>query len=144
MKVVARYFSILSPLSIGVLAAAWPMVSTAHAAPGCPPPVASDNLPDAGSRDYAYPTFCSIPLRPTDGRTPAEYKSSVVDIRMAGVWLVGRTGPETFSLFGGQAFADQARREAAPPPPMSAPDAPSTKAFIEESRARATPPSRPR
>lgn len=141
MKDVARIFSMVLPASIVV--AAWLTGSAVHAGSPCAAAPSSDNLPPAGARDWTYPKFCSIPLRPRDERTPAAFKAAVVDTRLAGAWLVKRTSPETFSLSGGEAFAAEARREATPPPPMTTPGEANTEAFIEDSRARATPPSRP-
>jgi hypothetical protein len=141
MKDVARFFSM--GLTVSLAAAGVFTGSPVRAASPCAPAPASDNMPPAGARDWTYPTFCSIPLRPRGERTPEAFKAAVVDTRMAGAWLVRRTAPETFSLSGGEAFADEARRQAEPPPPMTSPGDVSTDAFIEESRARATPPSRP-
>ncbi len=94
----------------------------------------------------AYPTFCSIPGRPTDVRGPAAFKTAVLDTRRSGVALVRATRPETFGLpeAGAGAFASAARAEAAPPPPVNPQNVADAAAFARDARARAAPPRRTR
>jgi len=105
-------------------------------------PVAEAGNPVAG---IAYPTFCAIPKRPTDIRTPAAFKAAVLDTRRSGIALVRATRPETFGLAasGGDGFASEARAEAAPPPPMNPLNVADAAAFARDARAKATPPRRP-
>jgi len=93
----------------------------------------------------AYPTFCSIPKRPTDIRAPAAFKAAVLDTRRSGVALVNATSPGTFGLpeAGAGAFAAEARSEAAPPPPMNPQNVADAAAFARDARAKAAPPARP-
>ena len=102
--------------------------------------------PDLASRAEQaddYPTFCAIPATPTDVRDAAAFRREVVATRLAGARLVRMTAPETFSITGTDAFVAGARREAAPPPPITTPGEADTAAFVKASRARATPPPRP-
>ena len=90
-----------------------------------------------------YPSFCSIPLPPTDVRTAAEFKTAVVDARAAGRSLTRTTEQMHWSLSPGQAapFAAQARAEATPPPPMTPQG--DAEDFARRAREEATPPPRP-
>jgi len=92
----------------------------------------------------AYPVFCDIPPKPTDVRPPAAFNTQVVRTRMAGVVVVRQTAPETFTLSGTETFAASAKHEAAPPPPETAPLEGDTEAFVKQSKAKATPPSKHR
>ncbi len=148
MKAFAREFSmrdtILAALLLGVPLAAEP----ALAAQPCAAPARSAILPPdllaAAASVDSYPTFCSIPATPTDVRAPGDFRSAVVDTRMAGANLVAEDGPSSFSLNGTDDFAAAARGEAVAPPPMTTPQDAPTDAFVKQMRSRATPPPRPR
>ncbi len=105
--------------------------------------------PAAGPTDQAaavaYPTFCSIPKRPADVRSPAAFKAAVLDTRRSGVTLVRATAPETFGLpaSGAGAYASEARAQAAPPQPMNPQNLADSAAFARDARAKAEPPKRP-
>ena len=90
-----------------------------------------------------YPSFCSIPQPPRDVRTAAEFKTAVVDARVAGRSLTRATARMHWSLTPGEtaAFAAQARAQATPPPPMTPPGG--TEEFARRAREEATPPPRP-
>ncbi|HSZ53883.1 MAG TPA: hypothetical protein VK801_20120 [Caulobacteraceae bacterium] len=90
-----------------------------------------------------YPSFCSIPLPPTDVRTAAEFKTAVVDARVAGRSLTRATARMHWSLTPGEteAFAAQARAQATPPPPLTPPG--EAEEFARRAREEATPPPRP-
>jgi len=106
---------------------------------------ASDAAAADGRAALAYPTFCSIPKRPTDIRAPDAFKAAVLDTRRSGVALVRATNPGTFGLpqSGAGAFAAKARSEAAPPPPMNPQNVTDAAAFARDARAKAAPPTRP-
>jgi len=111
----------------------------ASCAPAAPPP---DEF--AAPSTLAYPNFCDIPPKPTDVRPAAAFKTQVVRTRMAGAMVVRQTAPDTFTLSGTEGFAESAKREAAPPPPETAPMEGDTEAFVNQSKAKATPPRKPR
>ncbi|HEY5106161.1 MAG TPA: hypothetical protein VII73_05220 [Caulobacteraceae bacterium] len=149
MKAFARDFSMTAAVSaslwLGALVAAGPAVSAQSCAG--PAPTLSTLPPDllaAAARVNTYPTFCSIPARPTDVRAAGAFRSAVVDTRVAGADLVAEDGDSSFSLNGTDDFAAAARGEAVAPPPMTTPEDAGTDAFINEMRSRATPPPRPR
>jgi len=106
-------------------------------------------MSEAGQADQpstlVYPTFCSIPKRPTDVRAPSAFKAAVLDTRRSGVALVRATRPDTFGLpaAGAGAFASEARAEAAPPPPVNPQNVADAAAFARDARATAAPPRRP-
>jgi hypothetical protein len=104
----------------------------------CAPAAAPHDL-FAAPATLSYPNFCDIPPKPTDIRPAAAFKTQVVGTRVAGAVVVRQTAPETFTLSGTEGFAESAKREAAPPPPQTAPDA-DTEAFVKQSKAKATPP----
>jgi hypothetical protein len=89
-----------------------------------------------------YPTFSQIPDLPKDVRSPAGWKAAVVDQRLA-----GRRLQRTAERFGpvptdAEAWAAQAKADAAPPPPVTTPAAEDDAALIASLRARASAPSR--
>lgn len=92
-----------------------------------------------------YPSFCEIPAVPTDIRGPEAFKAAVVETRQAGRRVVVQSAPETFALplGAGDAFAGDARAEAAPPPPETAATEDIDR-FAAAARKQASPPARPR
>jgi hypothetical protein len=92
----------------------------------------------------AYPTFCAIPRPPKDVRTPTQFKTAVVDARLTGRSLVRSAQAAKWSLTPGEAeaFAAEAKAEAAPPPAVTAPGG-DTLDFARRAREAATPPPRP-
>jgi hypothetical protein len=152
MKAIARPFS-MTAFAAALTAAAFAAAPGAAqgAQSGCAgvaadpavagPPQFSPAMTAQLAAAHPFPDFCSIPPMPTNVPTAQTYKTAVVQTRVAGARLVRRTGPPTWSLQGTAGFAEAGRREAAPPPPMT--PAPDTQAFIDEMRARATPPPKP-
>ncbi|HEY7901235.1 MAG TPA: hypothetical protein VIC25_08630 [Caulobacteraceae bacterium] len=132
MKTAGRYFAIAT------------LVAAAAPAAGQPARCAQISAEFAAPRpsDLVWPDFCSIPPAPTDVRPATAFKDAVVRTRLAGADLVRESGPDTFSLSGTNAFLDEARREAAPPAPLTTPSGPDTAAFVAEAKARAKPPPR--
>jgi hypothetical protein len=140
MKNVGRYIAIATVISPAAAVAAEPSL-LARCAPPPPPAVAREFQPGG---PLAYPTFCAIPPTPTNVPTPQAFRAEVIDTRLAGAWLERQTAPQTWSLTGTEDFQSGAIREAAPPPPMTAPGEADTEAFVAKSRAKATPPHKPR
>ncbi|MFI4935950.1 MAG: hypothetical protein ACHP7N_15120 [Caulobacterales bacterium] len=95
-------------------------------------------------RPAPYPTFASVPSLPSDVRSPGAWKEAVVEARLAGRSIVRLTADATWTLADTDAFAGQARAEAAPPPPITTPSDADTEALVKALRARATPPPRRR
>jgi hypothetical protein len=139
MKAFGPHFSTLI-FALPILA----MAATAHAgSDSCAGKTAAPPPDEVAA--MAYPTFCSIPKRPTDVRAPTAFKAAVLDVRRSGIALVRASGPDSFGLpaSGAAAFADQARAEATPPAPMNPQNVADAAAFAREARAQATPPTRP-
>lgn len=100
-------------------------------------PVAAD-VARLTRQDQRFPTFASIPAPPADIRPLAQYGRSAEAVLAAGEDLVAATAPETWTLQGTDAFAEEARRDAGPQlEPREPGDA---EAFARELRERATPP----
>ncbi len=95
----------------------------------------------ASAAASGYPSFCAIPPTPTGVRSPPAFKAAVVQVRLAGRDLGRRTAPATWSLYDTDAFAEQARAEAAPPPPIPGDDIEAA-AFAAAARAAVKPPRR--
>ncbi|HWE98477.1 MAG TPA: hypothetical protein VG248_01645 [Caulobacteraceae bacterium] len=89
-----------------------------------------------------FPNFCSIPAVPRDVPTPAAFRTAVVDTRVAGRAAEHQASPATWTLpeGGAEAFAAQARAEAAAPPPLTSEA--DTEAFAARLRELAAPPRR--
>ena len=91
----------------------------------------------------AYPSFLQVPSQPEDVRPISAWNRNIFDI------LAARRQMDAFqvtypqNLYGGEAFAQQSRAEAAPPPSpdQSKTAGDKTQAFVTQGRARATPPS---
>ena len=139
MNNVGRTLAIATILA-GPSAAASQARPIVRCAPPAPPALAPE-FQAGGS--LAYPTFCAIPVTPTNLPTVTTFRSEVIDTRLAGAWLEGRTAPDTWSLTGTEDFQADAIREAAPPPPMTTPEEADTEAFVAKSKAQVTPPRKP-
>ncbi|HWA61445.1 MAG TPA: hypothetical protein VG939_08720 [Caulobacteraceae bacterium] len=135
----AASLAVAALLLAGTAQAATP---AACAAPAAPPPLPPD-LVAAAARPHPWPTFCGIPAIPHDIRPATAWKGDVVGLRETGQALVRASDESTFTLNGTDAFAAEARREAAPPPQITSPEG-DTEAFVNSAKARATPPPRPR
>ena len=149
MKAFAREFSMTRTLALGAGAAMLVFPAVALAANGCaqPGPPAPGLAPDivaAAQHPRGFPSFCSIPAIPGDVRDAGAWKTAVVDTRLSGARLQRQTDASTWTLEQTESFAAEARREAAPPPPMTSPSDADAEAFTQQLKARATPPPRPR
>jgi hypothetical protein len=98
----------------------------------------------ASNASSPYPTFCKIPVAPTDVRTAAAFKSAVVDIRQEGRRVARQSGPDAFGLpsGGADAFARAARSEIAESARGVEPVAKDTDAFAAEARRAVIPPTK--
>jgi len=137
MKNVARYIAIATIVACGGASAA--------TAPGttCAQSATSGEFAAQSGRELTFPNFCDIPTAPNHVRSPEAFRAAVVDTRLVGAAVVRRSAPDTFSLTDTADFTERARREATPPPPMTAPGESDTAAFVAKSKARAAPPPKP-
>lgn len=137
------------------LAAALLLVGAGLAAPAAAqptvksPPVhpnpATERAIAEASKDAPYPTFAQIPPLPTDVRTIAAWKASVISIKAEGAQLAEAAAAEPWTLGDTDNWAARQRAEAAPPPPVTAASSEAdTEAFAAAMRARAMPPPRKR
>lgn len=99
---------------------------------------------DRATAGGAYPSFCVIPVAPTNIRNAASYKAAVVDVRLAGRVVDRKTQPGQFTLSDTAAFTALAQREATPPPPVVMPGDEGAEAFVQSGKALAIPPRRTR
>lgn len=90
-----------------------------------------------------YPTFALVPSQPDDVRPISAWNRNIFDMMAARRQMDAFevVNPQTF--YGAEAFAQQARAEAAPPPAPAGAQAPadSSAAPAKDAKARATPPS---
>ena len=88
-----------------------------------------------------YPTFAQAPSQPDDVRPIAAWNRNILDMiaarRQLDAFPVAY--PQTF--YGAEAFAQQARIDATPPPPPAGASAETSAALAKDTRERATPPS---
>jgi hypothetical protein len=128
--------ALASAISMTALAA---LASTARA-----PAALAEGSGCAAGAASGYPTFCAIPLPPHDVRTPAQFKTAVVAVRLSGRSVTRDADAGGWSLAEGAAaaFGAEARAEAAPPPPMTSPDSDAAD-FARAARQATTPPPRP-
>lgn len=102
------------------------------------PAIASTSVKGQG-----YPSFLDVPSQPTDVRPVSAWNRNIFDTlaarRQIDAFQV--TYPQT--LYGAEAFAQQARAEAVPPlsPDQVKAQNDQTAAFAKDAQARATPPS---
>jgi hypothetical protein len=134
MRTPGRYITIVTFVALANAGAAM-------AAPCAPAAPAAGEF--ARPQTLAFPDFCDIPAKPTNVPTAQAFRIEVVRTRVAGAVIVSQSAPDTFTLSDTEGFADRAKEEAAPPPPMSAPGAADTEAFVNQSKAKATPPHKP-
>ena len=85
-----------------------------------------------------FPTFASIPAKPTDVRPVAQYGRDARAVLAAGDAVVTATAPGTWTLSGTEAFADKGRQDAGPQ--IEPPKPGDAEAFARSLRERATPP----
>ncbi len=135
MKPVGRYIAIVTFLALAGPAAAL--------AASCAPAAAqADEFKTPANP--AYPNFCDIPPKPTDIRPAPALKAAVVRTRFAGAEVVRQSGPDTFTLTGTVPFAESARQQGAPPPPVTSAGGLDTEAFALQAQAKVKPPRRRR
>jgi hypothetical protein len=89
-------------------------------------------------QDAKFPTFASIPKKPTDLRPVAQYGQSARQVLAEGQALIAATEPSTWTLQGTDAFAEKGRQDAGPQ--LEPPKPGDAEAFARELRERATPP----
>jgi hypothetical protein len=144
------------PANQYALAAALMLVGAGFATPAAaqptvsPPPVVRANptteraIASAGE-SAPYPTFGQIPALPTDVRTIAGWKASVMSIKAEGAQMTEMAAAEPWTLGDTDNWAAQERAAAAPPAPITqASSEADTEAFAAAMRARAMPPPRKR
>jgi len=85
-----------------------------------------------------FPTFASIPKKPTDIRPLAQYGADANAILAQGEALTQATAPGTWTLQGTDDFAEKARKDAGPQ--IEPPKPGDAEAFARSLRERATPP----
>jgi len=85
-----------------------------------------------------FPTFASIPAKPTDLRPLQQYGQDARSVLAQGDALTEATAPGTWTLQGTDEFADKARKDAGPQ--LEPPKPGDAEAFARELRERATPP----
>jgi hypothetical protein len=143
------------PANKRALAAALMIGGAGFAAPAAaqptvsPPPVVHANptteraIASAGE-SAPYPTFGQIPALPTDVRSMAGWKASVMRIKAEGARMTEMAASEPWTLGDTDNWAAQERAAAAPPPAVTQPSEADTEAFAAAMRARAMPPPRKR
>lgn len=91
----------------------------------------------------AYPSFLQVPSQPDDVRPISAWNRNIFDMLATRRQMEALQVVQPQTLYGAEAFAQQARAEAAPPltPQQSEVLSDQSKAFVKEGRARATPPS---
>jgi hypothetical protein len=92
-----------------------------------------------------YPTFRSVPPRPTDVRPVKAWKAAVLATEARRDELTKMAAAEPWTLHDTESWAEQERQTANPPPPITTPSSEAdTVAFAAALRVRATPPPRKR
>ena len=109
-----------------------------------PPLVVTQAFSDAKAA-RTYPTFASIPPAPKGVRGFDAWKTSILAIRGQGDELTHMAAVEPWTLHDTDAWANEERGAAIPPPQITIASSPAdTAAFAAALRARATPPPRKR
>ena len=103
-------------------------------------PVASE-VAKVERMNRAYPRFSSIPAKPKDVRPAAQYARQADALEQAREDLVAKTAPDTWSLYGSEAFAGEARSAVGSEAPSQ--EAVDASSFADTQRKRATPPPPP-
>lgn len=104
-------------------------------------PVAAE-VAKAARANADYPSFAEIPAVPTDVRPLAMWGRDARAAQQARAELERATAPETWSLSNTEGFAATARRQAGPEIQPASPA--NTDAYANELRRRATPPPPPK
>lgn len=140
MKGFGGKYSTIAVLAGTVVAAA---AVAAHADTTAQSPAVRLAIGEAHAK-AAYPSFASIPPRPTDVRSIKAWKQSVTTTQAEGDQLLREAAAEPWTLHDTDAWADTERGQAAPPRQITQPAESDTEAFAAAMRARATPPPRKR
>ncbi len=104
-------------------------------------PVAAE-VAKAARANKDYPSFSEIPAKPTDVRPLRMFGQAAEEVELARARLERETAPETWTLSNTEGFAASARTAAGPELPPADPR--DTEAFADELRNRATPPPPPK
>ncbi|MGZ3278762.1 MAG: hypothetical protein ACXWKT_11360 [Caulobacteraceae bacterium] len=90
-----------------------------------------------------YPTFAQVPSQPDDVRPTSAWNRNIFDTLAARRQMEALQVVQPQTLYGAEAFAQQARAEAAPPltAAQSKAESDQSAAIAKEGRARAKPPS---
>jgi hypothetical protein len=132
---------VLVGASLAAPAAAQP---TLKPPPVRPNPVTQNAIAEAG-KAAPFPTFGQIPPMPTDVRSMAEWKASVLSLKAKGAEVTEMAANEPWTLGDTEAWAARHRALAVPPAPVTTPSSQAdTEAFAAAMRARAMPPPRKR
>jgi hypothetical protein len=108
--------------------------------PGATMAPATTGAINAAEAPAAYPTFASIPARPTDVRPLAAWKTAVLTVQDEGARLNALADIGPWTLADTEAWAETERAAATAPPPTAAPTGLDTEAYAALMRQRATPP----
>jgi hypothetical protein len=122
---------------VGLIAAGCSSVPFTNARIDPASPVA-DEVAKVTRQPSKFPTFASIPPKPTDVRPVAQYGRDARAVLAAGEAVVAATAPGTWTLGGTEAFAEKGRRDAGPQ--IEPPKPGDAEAFARALRERATPP----
>jgi hypothetical protein len=117
----------------------------AHSAPPALPANASPLTTGAvasAEHTAAWPTFKSIPPKPTDVRPLAAWKKAIVELESNGRQMAQMAAVEPWTLSDTEAWAARERAEATPPPPITAADDAADDAAVAAMRERAKEPPR--
>lgn len=144
MKAPVRLFAMVS--GCGLAAALSGCVSGnpfAEAAVDPRSPVAAD-VARMANANQDFPAFSEIPAMPIDVRPPRAFGVAALEAEAARDRLERETAPGTWSLTGTETFASRAQIDAGPDAPPDGQDRRATEAFANELRKRATPPPPPK
>ena len=122
----------------GALAMGASLIAAAPATPLSPALVA------AAGRPAPYPSFAQVPPIPSHVPAPAQWRKVVLATRSAGAQTACRAEAGPWTLRGTEAFAERARAQARPPPPVTQPADAADQALIDRMQARTIPPPRSR
>ena len=104
-------------------------------------PVAAE-VARAARTSTDFPSFAEIPVVPTDVRPIRMYGDAAREVELVRAELERATAPGTWTLQNTEAFAERARRDVGPEIAPAEPR--DTEAYADELRRRATPPPPPK
>ncbi|HLY79970.1 MAG TPA: hypothetical protein VKQ70_11380 [Caulobacteraceae bacterium] len=139
----AKYSSLSAKALVGLVTLASLTAGRSVAAPTAQPSASPALSAIAeGEKPATRPTFADVPPAPSDIRPFVAWRSAIGDIRQVGAQTAAEANAGPWTLSDTQGWADQAKAEANPPPPMTTPAQGDTDAFVREMLRRATPPPR--